>query len=395
VKRDYVLLIAWTFVSFWANSMLYPVIPIYVKHMSGDDFLVGLMFALPAFATIATTFFWGMLSDYIGKRKPILIYCGVIVSLLFFIFPYLNAVQLIIARTIQTMFISSSILSFAIVTEYFPHAKGTFIGDLQLFGGVGSTIGGLLVGVLLSSTMLFQGSPELLSFFTLCGLLFLFSTAYLVPINEVKKEPIKRPLKDMFAFGDLEKGRLNQIRNLCLSVAVIYIALLMVYALFPIFVEEEVLESTANATLVVGILSALASAGGMVGSGLAGRLCDRFGRRIVFLVTIVLYIIVIIIYALIRNIYVIAILWSIPLYPFLFVSATAMVSDLTTNVERGRGIGLLNSSMNLGAGFGGLIGGYAARLWDFQFVFGVGLIFVAISLVIALFTKETLERTGT
>ncbi len=390
MKRDYGLLVAWTFVSFWANSMLYPVIPIYIKHMSGDDFLVGLSFALPAFAMIATSFLWGTLSDRIGKRRPILIFCGIAVSLLFFTFPFLDAVGLIAARTIQTVFVSSSILSFALVTEYFPSSKGTSIGDLQLFGSVGSTIGGTLVGFLVSSTMLFQGSPQLVSFFTLCGTLFLLSTIFLVSIREVAKEPVRRPLRDMVVFSQMTSGRLREVRNICLSAAIVHIALLMVYSIFPIFVEEDVIGTGENATLAIGILAALASAGGIVGSGVAGRICDRFGRRNVFVASIVFYFAVTSVYATVKNIYVLGFLWSIPLYSFLFVSATTMVSDLTTETQRGRGLGLLNSSTNLGAGIGGLIGGYAARFWDFQTVFAAGLVFIVLSLLVALYTKETL-----
>lgn len=395
MRRDYGLLIAWTFVSFWANSMLYPVVPIYIKHVSGDDFLVGLSFALPAFAMIATSFLWGTLSDRIGKRKPILIYCSIAVSLLFFTFPYLDAIGLIVARTVQTVFVSSSILSFALVTEYFPLSKGTSIGDLQLFGSVGSTMGGMLVGFLVSSTMLVQGSSQLLTFFMLCGALFLISTAFLVPIREVSKEPVRRPLRDMVVFSQMTGEKLREVRNVCLSAAIIHIALLMVYSIFPIFVEEDVIGAGENATLAVGILAALASAGGIVGSGVAGRVCDRFGRRNVFVASIVLYFAVTSVYATVKNIYVLGFLWSIPLYSFLFVSTTTMISDLTTETQRGRGLGLLNSSTNLGAGMGALLGGYAARFWDFQLVFAAGLVFVVLSLVIALFTKETLNMTRT
>jgi len=391
MRRDYAFIIASTFVLFWVNGMLYPVVPIYIKHISGDDFLVGLSFALPFFVQIPMSFLWGTLSDYIGRRKPVIIYAGLIASFLFFFLPHLNVIELIIARTIQLFFLSSGILTFAIVTEYFPKEKGKSIGDLHLFGGAGSTVGGLAVGLLVSSAFLFQGSEQLTSFFYICGFLALLSMILLFIIREVEKEPVRKGLKDILRFG--ERGDVKRdMRNVCLAAALAHIALLMVYAIFPIFVEEDVIESTANATMIVGILSAIASFGGIVGSGIAGRMCDRYGRKKVFVYSIILYLIFILFYSLTKNLYIIGILWAIPLYSFFFVSATTMISDLTSDVERGRGIGLLNSSLGIGAGLGSLMAGYAAKLIDFQLVFGFGIIFLVFGVIIALFTRETLKR---
>ncbi|MCK5547525.1 MAG: MFS transporter, partial [Thermoplasmata archaeon] len=216
MKRDYALIIVSAFVFFWVNSMLYPVIPIYIKHMSGDDFLVGLSFALPLFVTIPMSFLWGTLSDYIGKRKPVLIFSGLIGASLFFVFPYLDVIGLIVARTVQMFFFSSQILTFALVTEYFPKEKGKTIGDLNLFGGAGATLGGLMVGFIVSSTFLFQGSQELVTFFSICGFLALISMVFLFVIREVKKKPVKESPRNILRFGDMGNV-LKDIRNLCIA----------------------------------------------------------------------------------------------------------------------------------------------------------------------------------
>jgi len=392
MRRNYALVIASTFILFWVKGMLYPVVPIYIKHISGDDFLVGLSFALPFFVTIPTSFLWGVLSDYIGKRKPILIYSGLIGACLFIAFPFLNAVELIALRTVQLFFLSSAeVLTLALVTEYFPKSKGKSIGDLHLFGGAGSTIGGLIVGFIVPSAFLQIGDPNLISFFLICTILTFVSIMLLGIITEVQKKPERKSLREMLKFGELKPIR-KEIRNICLSAAVLQLALLMVYAIFPIFIEEEVIGPAANATMIVGVLSAIASLGGIIGSGVAGRVCDRIGRRKVFISSIIFYGIYLFLYSLTNNIYIIAVLWAIPIYSFFFVSATAMISDLTSDAERGRGIGILTSSVGVGGGFGALLGGYAANLWSFQFVFAFGIIFVAVSLVIALTIKETLKK---
>jgi MFS family permease len=391
VKRDYALIIASTFVAFWVNGMLYPVVPIYIKHLSGDDLLVGLSFALPFFVQIPMSFLWGTLSDYLGKRRNVIIYSGLAASFIFFLLPNLNVIVLILARTMQLFFFSSSILTFALVTEYFPKEKGRSIGDLHLFGGAGSTVGGLVVGLLISSSFLFAGSERLTSFFYICGFLSILSMVFLFTVREVEKDRVRKNLRDILKFGDLgDVGR--DIRNVCMAVGIVHISLLMVYSAFPVYVEETVLGSSDDATSVLGILSALASLGGLIGSGLAGRICDKYGRRSVFISSILLYIVFVVIYGTTRNLYVIGILWSIPLYSFLFVSATAMISDLTSDEERGRGMGLLNSTLGIGAGMGALMAGYAARLIDFQTIFLVSAIFIVMGLIISFSIKETIRK---
>jgi MFS family permease len=72
------------------------------------------------------------------------------------------------------------------------------------------------------------------------------------------------------------------------------------------------------------------------------------------------------------------------------VSATALVADRVPYRLRGRGVGVLNSCMFLGAGAGALLAGELHRSLPFTQVFGLGtLLALAGALVAAYATRST------
>jgi len=95
------------------------------------------------------------------------------------------------------------------------------------------------------------------------------------------------------------------------------------------------------------------------------------------------------VYALTQNIYILSVIWLAPYWCFFTTSSTAMVSDLTDDRERGRGIGILNAAINFGNFAGSLLGGFLAAGFGYQPAFGVAAGLVSVALVIALLTKES------
>jgi MFS family permease len=60
------------------------------------------------------------------------------------------------------------------------------------------------------------------------------------------------------------------------------------------------------------------------------------------------------------NLFAVIGVWMVPSWSFMSISATAMISDLTTPSERGRGIGAFNSALNLGQFIGAMLSGLVA-----------------------------------
>ena len=83
---------------------------------------------------------------------------------------------------------------------------------------------------------------------------------------------------------------------------------------------------------------------------------SRVSRKLVILYSSFGYGVLFLIFLYIRNPYVVAVLWAIPLYAGVYVGSIVITSDLTSEEERGRGMSKINSSMNLGKSFGAIFG---------------------------------------
>ena len=60
------------------------------------------------------------------------------------------------------------------------------------------------------------------------------------------------------------------------------------------------------------------------------------------------------------NFWLVLMVWMVPSWSFMSISAMSMISDLTTTTERGRGIGAFNSALNLGQFIGAMVSGLVA-----------------------------------
>lgn len=372
------------YISYGLNSatmgLVYPILAIYMSHISGENyFFVGIIVSIPFIIMGVMSFGWGTFSDFIGERKKIVIITTIIGSILFFIFPYLNTISLIILRIVQIFFLTSIVLLNALMTEYFPKKKGTSLGNLNFFAGIGWGIGGAISGYIVKMENIEFKSQSIFIFFFISGIISLLSAFVLIPIKETKKKRTMKKLNFSTKFGE-EK----QIFLICITTFFLFFGYYMIILLFPLHLEK------LNAsTKTIGYFVASAGIVSAPFGRIAGTLCDKFGRKFNFLLAIFGYLTIIFCYTITTKIILLGILWSLPFWPIYIVASTTIVSDLTKEWERGRGIGLLNFLLYLGCGFGALFAGFLANFIEFQKVFLVGFIFVFISLVFGFFIKES------
>jgi MFS family permease len=128
-----------------------------------------------------------------------------------------------------------------------------------------------------------------------------------------------------------------------------------VFTLFPVYLKDL--------SLTEDLIGVLTATGGLMGALLVlgvGRFIDRSGRKMMFIFAIGLYMMDWVVLVLTQNLIVVTIMWAIPIWAFIITSGTAMVSDLTSTEERGRGTGAINSALNMGQFIGALLSGVAA-----------------------------------
>ena len=384
MDRDFRVILAASGLSTTVTALLYASLQFRALEISGSKFYVGLIGSLPYLGLMIMAYVWGLLSDYLGKRKGIVIVSGIVGSLLFFIYPFLTSIEMLIAvRFVQVCLMGSIILLLAVVTERFPADKGKVIGDLNVPLAAGWVVGAGVAAALYKNPYM---SVELsnLIFFTLCGAIGLASSLVLILLHEPKKDRNElsfSSLKEMVRFKNK-----RPIGVLCTATLVLLTGNYMIYSVFAIYLQEPMF---ALAEWQIGLIVAGSGLFGMFVFRFAGRLVDNKGRKAVLLPTLAMYAVSWLVYALTTNLYIIAILWVLPYWSFFTTSSTAMVSDLTEDSERGRGIGILNAAINFGNFAGSLLGGLLADVLDYPRTYMVAAALVFIAFLIALNIKET------
>src|SRR3989449_10951484 len=76
----------------------------------------------------------------------------------------------------------------------------------------------------------------------------------------------------------------------------------------------------------------------------------------------------------VTNVFVVTVLWILPIYPLVQSAAAALMSDYTSGADRGKGLGLLESAISLGGGLGPLAGCLIADAAQLQTVIDFSLV---------------------
>ncbi|MEW5760350.1 MAG: MFS transporter, partial [Candidatus Thermoplasmatota archaeon] len=292
-------------------------------------------------------------------------------SIFFFFYPLSQNVFFTVGiRTAQCCFLAVIVLTYAMLAEHMPKEIGKSMGDANFSIGIGWLIGGGLSGFIYATNALL--------FFYFCGFISIISSIAFLFITEEKKGRI------FILTSPFSLNRILEIRILCLLAFFLLTANYIIYGIFPVYMKHLGLK-----TEFIGILYGLSGLTGIPAVWYAGRLCDRIGRRPILFFSIFIYLFIWLCFAITENTIIISILWLIPAWSLFAPSTIAMVTDMTDEKERGRGLGLLNGSIYIGGFVGALLGGYIVDKFNFNFAFIIASFLVVLALVVGMKTKET------
>lgn len=353
------------------QGMIFPLLPIYAYQIGGKFVYAGYILSLPSIIMVIMTFGWGSLSDRLGDRRQIIVLTNIVASFMYFAFIYVDIEWLIVLRCIQTFFYSSYVLIPTIITEYFPTSKGRALGKYNVATGIGWTIGGVLSGHLADIGFIF--------FFGCIGLLSLVFCVMFYFVDDMSREKDMRKLKEFLSFGEPKR-----IFLLCTYAFVLTTGGSMLSSIFNVYLNNLGVSREA-----IGYVSSLTSLTFLLVADAVGKACDTLGRKPLLVITPVLYMIMWIGIGLIANVYMKILLWILPFYALFITGATSSVSDLTSEKERGRGIGILNSFVGLGNFAGGILGGNLADFFGPRNTFVFSSVFAVASFFMALKMEES------
>ena len=174
---------------------------------------------------------------------------------------------------------------------------------------------------------------------------------------------------------------------LCASLLPLMICTGMIYSIFSLYVED--LGATRSQ---IGILFTASAAVGAVSAPLFGRLSDKLRRRKpVISFSMLAFLVIFVVYAL-SNSY-------IEIFPAhalegaawaaLGAVTPAFIADITPERERGKAMGIYNTTWNLGWIIGPVLGGFLAESFGFKLCFLVCSLMLLFGLIlVVLFVEE-------
>jgi len=346
---------------------------------------VGLVVGIPMFMMVGSSAFWGAMADRWRNRKRVVLLAMVLSSLLALPMPLAGTWGLIALRVLQSFFRGGVVHLHTLFAELDADARGAQLGRLQMTAGFGWGTGGLLGGLLVPASAYGSVSPALLAaFFVNCALGILAAAALL----RLRERSAKLGQPERVPDGGVPlppTGMLWRLWPLWIATVLLFVGYYFFLAFAPAFFTT-LTGSTSRMGLVM-------FASGLVHGVAApwfGRLADRHPREKLLRLVSLGFVACMATYTLNPHPLLVIAAFLPPIWMAFDVSATALVADRVPYRLRGRGVGVLNSCMFLGAGSGALLAGELHRTLTYTEVFGAGtLLALAGTLVTTYATRST------
>ena len=339
-----------------ASGVLFVVLPLLVLKENSGPLLATLIIVAPLLAQTFASFFWGALSDRLGRRREILVFGAIGAAVLYLAFPLVSPTVLLLLRTLQAALIATSTLVYALTSEGSSGSVGGRLGNMMAWSNVGS-----LIGLVLVLPLLTLSSLNSVLGWELIGVLASSTALSAVLLGFAGDLPRLRATVSVRNILRFHKG----LRIIYLSAAIFPLAVgnYMAYTTLPVYLNDGLgshgfFGIPMNSFEQLGIFSVATTA-------VAIPLCVWIGhqvegvrwRRFALVLTPLGYASFWLAYALTSSYLVFFAIWTVPLYPVLSIAATKELAGITGPEERGRAIGLWNAVYTLGGLLGGTVAG--------------------------------------
>ncbi|NJE07854.1 MFS transporter [Thermococcus sp. M39] len=370
---------------FFANvswGIAFPYLSVYMRIIGGTMLFVGLLSVVFNMTSTVFQYPFGYLSDKTRKRKPFIAF-GVFSSGLIYVFMALvsSPILLLTLRTLQGALTSAMMPAHSALISELSTKVGSAFGFFSSVENAGYMLGNFL-GSFIVEYFGIKGAFFAAFLFATLGTLFVLM------ISE-KQRPKKRDFgiiavqeareSDRVAFEGAAFKRLmhGNLRIFYISMLLIMIASGEVYSVLSVYFGELFGERW------VGILFGIDSLAAAASAVFIGKLIDRYGAKLFYVLSIIGYMAVFVGYTFatsLKLMVVVCILsgvkWSMTLS-----SASTYVALKVKASEKAQAMGLLNTMMSLGWVIGPMLGGYLAGI-SFRFMFLSTLVPLGIALLL-------------
>ena len=337
----------------------------------GDFRTLGLVVGLPNFALVGGSAFWGYVADKWRSRKSVVVLCSIVTALLYLPLPWLGPLELVIVRTIQSFFLGGMVQIATMFSELDSSARGSFMGRLEAVLGLGWGVGAFAGAYLVNEDAYGIGSgPVIFSF---------FFTAFLGLISVIGYMSSSERKRDLIAVKQDFLVYFKRLSRLFFITFILFMGYIFFLTISPVYLTNIAGSSSRMGLIVLcsGLIHALTAP-------YAGNLIDKYPRETAIRIASAFVIFSMLAYSFTENLYVITLVFTIPIYMTFFLGARTIVADTVPYELRARMMGLLSSFSLLGSGFGSLIVGELLLYYEEQQVFFIGAFIASIAFLLSL-----------
>jgi len=361
-----ILILLSAFLEGLALTLIQGFLPLYVRRSLGEPHFVtvGLVVAVPALGTVIASNFWGGLADVSGRLKPMIL-VGLVgyATALIGVALLGHGIAVLACVGFASLFYGTLAPTIkAYMTLARPKRPENAIAFVLMSQSVGWLTGSYVGGGLLEGGL---ASGMRLALWGTGGLLAVQAMLVAVVLRDLRREPatgapasaprargwLPGVLADLLAI--YENPRLLR---LC-ALAFFFVAgNYLMWGFFTVFLVERlgapmrVVRYTLAASSVLGIASFL----------WVGPLVRRLGGRALLATGVTLYAVMYVGLATVRDVRWVALLYALPLYSLVNVSANALAAEYSSAAQRGGGLGVLNGTYALASIAGPVTGGLLA-----------------------------------
>ncbi len=373
MRRELAPLYLTSIFAYLAYMLVPPILPIYAEQLGANLIEISILFSSFFLTYLLFTVIWGSLSDTLRKRRPFLM-AGLFSSGFILIGFYFsrNVYELIGLSLIRGIAVGSfTPIALAIASNLNGEKRGSGMGIMNASLSAGWFVGALASGFLIelfSITFPFIAA----AFITfLAAIIVIFVISDYEFLSTTKSNPSSEPANLKKVVNDLKRRftvmlkkdefvRKRGLSTVYLTLILRHGGLLGLYSLFPLYVVQ-----VGGTPAQVGLLYALNMGTQAIFMFMMGLCCDRIGRKPVMIMGLLASGLSAIWFGLSSS--PIALIPSQVLVAFGYasvtVSATTIVADVAPKENRGEGMGLIMTSLGIGATIGPLIAGFLAELF--------------------------------
>lgn len=339
----------------FSQNAIWNFLRIQIYDLQGTFTEIMLISSIPSLFSFLFSKFWGDLSDAIGSRK-LFIMLGIFLSTLLIPFYTLTS-------STQSLLLVYSIMSFvgtmitpalnSAISETAPYELrgkqiGLYTSLFSIGGTTGTIIGGFLVEYYGFNTMYYTS-------FTL-GLLSLLPLTFYKEglLNRKSVENFREILRNTL---DFEFGS-QKVKYLASAIFMHVLAGSIFYNLFTLLFYEIVNKNAA----LYGIVNGVSGVGSIIVPKIYGDIIDKIGRKKMYVLTSLIYVPYFLTLTYVRNVILLTILWFIPIWPGIYISVTALATDIAERDKVGRTQGVITAVSSLARIIGPITGGIFSDL---------------------------------